>query len=136
MNSQAQKIWGRVVQKIAVQADNLRRACPLDRAGAFTPKIAPRVLPRFDPRCIIRALINLIWLCKRGSLDVRFAPKATELLRRREMSRWATGQLCPPPHKSILRKIQIQSRTRAAASATGNDLSICTALEERLLVSK
>ena len=32
--------------------------------------------------------------CKRGSLDVRFAPKATELLRRREMSRWANKRHC------------------------------------------
>jgi hypothetical protein len=37
---------------------------------------------------LARVLINLRF-CKGGSLDVRFAPKATELLRRREMSRRA-----------------------------------------------
>jgi len=31
--------------------------------------------------------LALFGLIKRGSLNVRFAPKATELLRRREMSR-------------------------------------------------
>jgi hypothetical protein len=30
-------------------------------------------------------------------LNVRFAPKATELLRRREMSRCAINQAFPPP---------------------------------------
>ena len=38
-------------------------------------------------RITLRVLINPV--CKRGSLNVRFAPKATELLRRREMTRWA-----------------------------------------------
>jgi len=31
--------------------------------------------------------------CKRGSLIVRFAPKATKLLRRHEMTRWAINGL-------------------------------------------
>jgi hypothetical protein len=36
-----------------------------------------------------RVLIN--WFCNRGSLNVRFAPKATELLRRRELTRCANS---------------------------------------------
>jgi hypothetical protein len=35
------------------------------------------------------ATLNPIRFCQCGSLNVRFAPKATELLRRREMSRCA-----------------------------------------------
>jgi hypothetical protein len=31
----------------------------------------------------------------RGSLNVRFAPKATELLRRRETTRWARSRHLP-----------------------------------------
>jgi len=33
--------------------------------------------------------VLIIRLCKRGSLNVRFAPEATELLRRHEMTRCA-----------------------------------------------
>ena len=38
----------------------------------------------------IRARTHKIRFCKRGSLNVRFAPETTELLPRSEMSRWAT----------------------------------------------
>jgi len=40
-----------------------------------------------------------IRFCKRGSVNVRFPPKATGLLRRREMSRWA---MCGLPHRSMV----------------------------------
>jgi hypothetical protein len=42
-------------------------------------------------------------------LNVRFAPKATELLRRREMTRWAK---CGLPHRSMLSSITKSARSR------------------------
>ena len=48
-------------------------------------------------RCVIvasRSLgrVPINWFCNRGSLNVRFAPKATELLRRRELTRCANNR--------------------------------------------
>ena len=40
------------------------------------------------------------WFCNRGSLNVRFAPKATELLRRRELTRMGWTGRAPAPNRS------------------------------------
>jgi hypothetical protein len=72
-----------------------------------------------------RVLINPC--CKRSSLNVRFAPKATELLRRREMTQrgqWRTcGESVGPGEarqheRSILRMI---GRTASVTSGASGD---------------
>jgi hypothetical protein len=68
-----------------------------------------------DYSLLIRATRSKIRFGKRGSPNVRFAPKATELLRRRAMTQWAikkrsSSQAIPTPQ-------MIFSTTRLALRA-------------------
>jgi hypothetical protein len=94
-----------------VSADRSRREMRRSARQAFRRAPEDRNLRRRE--IDTGGAYSLIWFYKRGSLNVRFAPKATELLRRREMSRSAISGHSSDHRHLNFRRVRLQINDQA-----------------------